>query len=188
VQFGRTGSLPGLKLLAIALVSCFPSYSAVRAAELTPIHEPEKPDFYLQDINHRNVSLNAFKGRTVLVHFIATWCEPCREELPALNRFLRRSVPNAFAVAVPVTEVDRRVARFLERSSAEFRVLLDRDGAVAKSWKISTLPTTYVLDANMKSTFVVEANFPWDTVDVAPATGKLVNNEAGEIKTTSEQP
>ena len=159
---------------------------SVGAAELTRIDGPAKPDFSLQDLNGENVPLKTFKGRTILVHFFATWCEPCREELPALKRFLTRSAPNASVVAISVAEVDPRVRRFFEQVPVNFPVLLDRDRAIAKSWKISSLPTTYVLDANMKPVLTVEADFAWDTVDVEPATGKLIKNNESAIKTKSE--
>jgi thiol-disulfide isomerase/thioredoxin len=175
-------------LLAVALLFLLWPHSAVRATELTLIGEPTKPDFSLHDLDGKDVPLKTFKGRTVLVHFFATWCEPCREELPALNRFLKRSGPNASVVAISVAEADPRVKRFFDATPVDFPVLLDRDRAVAKSWKISALPTTYVLDANMKPMLVVEADFAWDTIDVDPTTGKLIKSNAGAIKTTSERP
>jgi thiol-disulfide isomerase/thioredoxin len=173
--------------LTIALAFFLWLHSAARAAELTPAGGPVKPDFSLQDLNGENVPLKTFKGRTVLVHFFATWCEPCREELPALSRFLKRSASNVSVVAISVAEVDPRVRRFFEAMPVDFPVLLDRDRAIAKSWRISALPTTYVLDANMKSRLVVEADFAWDTVELEPATGTLVKRKADAIKTTSER-
>jgi thiol-disulfide isomerase/thioredoxin len=131
--------------------------------------------------------LKAFKGRAVLVHFFATWCEPRREELPALNRFLERSALNASLVAISVAEVDPRMKRFFERTPVDFPVLLDRDPAIAKSCKISTLPTTYALDANMKPMLVVEADFAWDTVAIEPATGTFIKRKADAVETTSER-
>lgn len=187
VQFGQAANSLGLLLLAIAVDFFLSPYAAARAAELTRIDEP-KAGFHLQDTDGRNVPLKAFKGRTVLVHFFATWCEPCREELPALNRFLSRSAANASVVAISVAEVDARVKRFLQQSPVNFPVLLDHDRTIATSWKISTLPTTYILDANLKPMLVVEADFPWDTIDVESATGKLLMRKAGEIRTTSERP
>jgi peroxiredoxin len=187
VPFGRTAGSFRFVSLTIALALFLSLHSAARAAELTPAGGPAKPDFSLQDLNGENVPLKIFKGRTVLVHFFATWCEPCRDELPALNRFLRRSGPNASVIAISVAEVDPRVKRFFERAPVDFPVLLDRDRAIAKSWKISTLPTTYVLDANMKPMLVVEADFAWDSIDVDPATGKLIKSKAVGTKTTSER-
>lgn len=173
--------------LTIALTLLLWLHPATWAAELMPARGPAKPDFFLQDLNGENVPLKTFKGRTVLVHFFATWCEPCREELPALNRFLERSASNASVVAISVAEVDPRVKRFFEQAPVDFPVLLDRDRTTAKSWKISTLPTTYVLDANMKPMLVVEADFAWDTVELEPATGTLIKRKADAIKTTSER-
>jgi thiol-disulfide isomerase/thioredoxin len=119
------------------------------------------------------------------VHFFATWCEPCREELPALNRFLARSGPNVSVVAISVAEVDPTVKRFFDAAPVDFPVLLDRDRTIAKSWNVSSLPTTYVLDAGMKPVLMVEADFAWDTVDIEPATGKLIKNKAA-TKTSSD--
>jgi cytochrome oxidase Cu insertion factor (SCO1/SenC/PrrC family) len=62
----------GLLLLATSLSCRLLPYAAARAAELTRIDEPAKPDFYLQDLNGKNLPLEPFKGRTVLVHFFAT--------------------------------------------------------------------------------------------------------------------
>jgi peroxiredoxin len=187
-QFGPTAGSFRFVLLTTALLCFLWPFLTARAAELTPVGGPAKPDFSLQNLDGKNVPLKTFKGRMVLVHFFATWCEPCREELPALNRFLKRSGPNASVVAISVAEVDPRVKRFFEATPVDFPVLLDRDQTIAKSWEISSLPTTYVLDANMMATLVVEADFAWDTVDVEPATGKLVKNKAGPIKTTFERP
>jgi peroxiredoxin len=173
--------------LTIALAFFLWLHSATRAAELTPAGGPAKPDFSLQDLNGENVPLKTFKGRTVLVHFFATWCEPCREEMPALKRFLERSAPNVSVIAISVAEVDPRVKRFFEAMPVNFPVLLDRDRAIAKSWKISTLPTTYVLDANLKPVLVVEADFAWDSVELEPATGTLIKPKADAVKTTSER-
>jgi peroxiredoxin len=186
-QFGPTAGSRRFVLLAIALAFLLWPHSATRAAGLRPAGGPAKPDFSLQDFNGENVPLKTFKGRMVLVHFFATWCEPCREELPALNRFLERSASNVSVVAISVAEVDPRVKRFFEAMPVDFPVLLDRDRAIAKSWKISTLPTTYVLDANMKPMLVVEADFAWDTVELEPATGALIKRKTDAIKTTSER-
>jgi peroxiredoxin len=185
-QFSQTVRSFRFVFLTVTLLSFLSPLLAVRAAELTPIRAPSKPDFSLHDLNGKSVPLETFKGRTVLVHFFATWCEPCREELPALNRFLGRSAPDASVIAISVAEAEPRLKRFFEATPVDFPVLLDRDRAVAKSWKISTLPTTYVLDANMKPMLVVEAEFAWDTIDLEPATGKFVKNKAGAIKTNSE--
>ena len=68
-------------------------------------------------------------------------------------------------LAIAVADVDQRVQRFLAATPFHFAVLLDRDRAVAKAWKVATLPTTFVLDASLQPKFVVETDFAWDTID-----------------------
>jgi AhpC/TSA family len=68
-------------------------------------------------------------------------------------------------LAISVAEPDQRVKRFFGETTVKFPVLLDLDRNVAKSWNVSALPTTYVLDADMKPALLIEAEFSWDTID-----------------------
>ena len=95
----------------------------------------------------------------MLVHFFATWCEPCREELPALVAWPRAPASTVTVLAIAVADVDPRVQRFFATMPVDFPVLLDRDRAVAKAWNVTTLPTTFVLDAELQPKLVVECRF-----------------------------
>ncbi len=149
-------------LLAVALL--FGAAGADAAEQLGPA-EGAKPPFVLNDLRGTDVPLAAQQGRVVLLHFFATWCEPCREELPALRRLVERSAGKPIAVlAISVGEVDARVARFMESMPVNFPVLLDRERAVAKSWDVYALPTTYVLDEALNARLVVNGDFAWDTL------------------------
>jgi peroxiredoxin len=124
-----------------------------------------KPPFVLNGLRGTDVALATQQGRVVLVHFFATWCEPCREELPALRRLVARSAERPVAVlAISVGEVDARVARFMESMPVNFPVLLDRERAVARAWDVYALPTTYVLDETLTAKLVVNGDFAWDTL------------------------
>ena len=151
------------------------------AAELKPIDEATRPDFSLQDLNGGAMSLRDFAGKTVFVHFFATWCEPCREELPALTRLRERSAGKASVLAISVAENGQRVGRFFQQTPVNFPVLLDLDRAVAKSWGVTTLPSTYVLDAALRPRLVVEEDYPWDRVDFGPD-GQLAIHPSSDIK------
>jgi thiol-disulfide isomerase/thioredoxin len=125
----------------------------------------QKPSFSLDDLAGVQHDLSNVPGRLVLVHFFATWCEPCREELPALQRLSERSEVSALAVfAISVGEPDERVRRFFGANPLKFPVVLDRDREVAKKWRIQTLPTTYVLDRGLEPRLMVEGEFQWDRV------------------------
>ena len=119
----------------------------------------------LEDLTGVRHDLSDSSGRVVLVHFFATWCEPCREELPALQRLLERSRNSGLAIfAISVGEPDARVRRFFEPMPTNYPVVLDRDRAAAKTWRVQMLPTTYVLDRELKPRLMVEGEFPWDRV------------------------
>ena len=140
-----------------------------------------QPTFNLPDTSGANFALNAARGQIVLVHFFATWCEPCREELPALNRLSARANGKVNVIAISVAEVDLRVRQFIESTPVEFPVLLDRDRAVAKAWNVSTLPTTFVLDSELRPQRVVETDFAWDSVDPGKLADMLAK-DAGDSK------
>lgn len=124
-----------------------------------------KPLFTLTDLSGTLVRLTDLRGHPVLVHFFATWCEPCRDELPALRRLAERS-PQTRILALSVGEPDDRVRRFREAVPVDFPLLLDRDGGTAKAWDVSILPTTYVLDADLAVRLVAEHDVAWDRPEI----------------------
>jgi thiol-disulfide isomerase/thioredoxin len=137
------------------------------AASLQVSTEAEKPPFLLDNLHGEPSALQAFKGNVVLVHFFATWCEPCVRELTSLQKLAAttRGKPLAI-VAIDVAEVDLRVRAFFEKIPVDFAVLLDRDRAVSKAWGVSALPTTFVLDANLAPKLFVEGDLDWSHPDI----------------------
>lgn len=105
-----------------------------------------------------------------MVNFWATWCEPCREELPSLERLRAHFASAPFLVlAVNVGEVEARVREFLKESPVKFPVLLDRDSAAQNDWEVRGLPTTFVLDpqGRIRYSFVGERDWSDDEVKSA---------------------
>lgn len=135
-------------------------------------HTP--PSFTLDDLRGVSRGLETFKGKVVLVHFFATWCEPCVEEIASLQRLAlnTRNAPLAI-VAINVAEVDLRVRTFFEKQPVIFPVLLDRDRAVTRAWGISALPSTVVLDAGLEPRLFVEGDLDWMRPDVLNAIQSL---------------
>jgi peroxiredoxin len=153
----------GLGLLAFAQLAHAGDETPAEFARL----EAEKPAFSLDNLNLQPVSLADQRGELVVVHFFATWCEPCREELPALTRLVARSNPKQLrVVTISVAEVDVRVRNFVEKLPVNFPILLDRDRSVAKAWNVSALPTSFILDRDLKPRLFVERDYDWDRVDV----------------------
>lgn len=102
------------------------------------------PDFTLENLDGELVSLSDFRGQNVLVNFWATWCGPCREEMPAIQARYNRG---DFAVlAVDFGESAERVSGFLAEINVDLPVLLDLEGAVQELYRVRGYPTTFFID------------------------------------------
>ncbi|HEX9022099.1 MAG TPA: TlpA disulfide reductase family protein [Nitrospirota bacterium] len=106
------------------------------------------PEFRLPGRDGRMVSLSDFRGKVVLVHFWATWCPSCVEELPILDKLYREpSLKNLVLLAVSVDEDGAdSVAPFMLRNKLSMPVLFDPGGAIAKFYGTYKLPETYIVD------------------------------------------
>ena len=165
-----------LGLLAFACLFCSltaPSNAGERG--LTAIAVEAKPTIVLPDIKGSTHELQTYAGNVVLVHFFATWCEPCRAELGSLTELLKRRDTRLSILAVNVAEIPTRVERFLETTPVNFPVLLDSDRAVTRAWGVSALPTTFVLDRALAARLWVEGELSWDRADVLAALDRVAN-------------
>ena len=105
------------------------------------------PPFSLTDLDGKTWDLAALQGRAALLNFWATWCEPCREEMPSLEALARRHRADPMVVlTVNYRETGAVIRSFLERVPLGLPVLLDRDGAVTKAWTARMFPTTVSID------------------------------------------
>lgn len=101
--------------------------------------------FQLVDLNGRTIPVG---GRMTVVNFWATWCPPCREELPELVRFAEYAAVKGIPFyAVDIQEKSQDVRAFLNSKGYRLPVLLDSSGQVARQYRVSAIPTTIVLDA-----------------------------------------
>ena len=108
------------------------------------------PEFSLTSVDGRTVRLSDLRGKIVMVHFWATWCPPCVEEIPTLDRLFRDLVGKDFELlAISVDENGASgIVPFLQRNKLSLPVLLDPDHAVSKSYGTFKFPETYILDRN----------------------------------------
>src|SRR3990172_6161736 len=106
------------------------------------------PDMPMLGIEGGVVRLDSFKGKTVVLNFWATWCPPCREEMPLLQQaFVERQARGDLVVlAVDYEEPEALVMDFIRQFSLTFPVLMDRDGSVRLQYGVTGLPTTFFID------------------------------------------
>lgn len=163
----------GLPFVAIALIAAAivllsnpfeetpePGNAAVDAARLGALEDgvPRKgepaPDFALRSLDGNVIRLSELRGRPVLVNFWATWCGPCRDEMPDLEAVYQLQKDDLVIVAVNVEGTGQDEARRLSRDFAEelglsFLVVLDTpDGAVFSQYKLRGLPDSFFVDAS----------------------------------------
>ena len=143
-----------LSLLFVALVA-FSAHAADTGAlghELTPVAAPyPAPAMRLKDLSGRQHDLAEFKGKLVVVNFWATWCPPCRREMPSLERLNKRLAGRGLVVlAVAAGEDAETVRGFIGelKPTPSFTVLADPEFSVMQTWNMRGLPTTFVVDPN----------------------------------------
>jgi peroxiredoxin len=120
--------------------------SPVRGEVLKSWSGGATPALELADLDGAKHRLADYRGKVVLVNFWATWCEPCREEMPSIERLRASLDGRRFVVlAVNVAEPESRIRKFLEAVPLRFPVLLDRDTQTTRAWQAKVLPATYIV-------------------------------------------
>jgi peroxiredoxin len=105
------------------------------------------PDFSLPDASGGSVALADFKGQVVLINFWASWCGPCRQEMPLLDELSTRYAPLGFTMLGVNVEEDSSAANgFLSGTPVSFPVLYDRENTVSKLYDVIAMPSTVIVD------------------------------------------
>lgn len=105
------------------------------------------PNFTLKNLNGEEVSLEDYRGKNVIVNFWASWCPPCRQEMPDFQDFYEDYKDDDFTIlAVNVQESKATASKFIEENGYSFPVLLDSTGEIAITYMVSGIPTSYILD------------------------------------------
>ncbi len=116
----------------------------------------QAPLFTLRDLQGREVALASFRGRPVLLHFWATWCPLCREEMPLLDETARDASGRIAVLGINLGERKDKVAAYVEAERLGFPMLLDGRGKVAARYRVIALPATIVVDAEGRIARVIQ--------------------------------
>lgn len=108
------------------------------------------PDFTLKTLEGKEIRLSSLKGKVVLINFWATWCPPCREEMPLFERVYKKYRDKGFEIlAISTDSSQEQVRKFIRDFKVSFPVLMD-DGNVSNLYMIQGLPTSFLLDREGK--------------------------------------
>lgn len=125
------------------------SKQAVEDLQVKPEVGFRAPDFTLTDLEGDQVSLSDFRGeRIVFVNFWASWCPPCRAEMPYIQEIYEEGRDQVKVLAVNLKESEEKVNKFMQKNGYEFTALLDNDGEVANTYLVRGIPKTVVIDKN----------------------------------------
>ena len=146
--------------LFIILVSFTLSFSSEKSREefflkigIQPIKGDSKaPNFYLEDLKGKKLELNNFKGKVIFLNFWATWCGPCKEEMPSMEILYRQFKEKDFVfLSISVDYEGRKpVKEFIQKQRYTFPVLLDPKCNVLDLYEVRRIPTTIIIDKNRR--------------------------------------
>jgi thiol-disulfide isomerase/thioredoxin len=131
---------------------------------LAPMSEGvQAPEFDLQGPTGEPQRLLDHRGRPVILNFWATWCPPCRAEMPSLQRAHEMVAEEGISViAINVGEDAETVSRFLEETPVDFSIPMDVDSEVVQSYPVKGLPTTFVIDPDGRLVYSATGEREWD--------------------------
>ncbi len=129
------------RLLSAALAACFAGQLAA-AAPSGPA-----PDFTLKSRSGENIKLSELRGQVVMINFWASWCGPCRQEMPLLDQLYQRYQPMGFTLlGVNVEEDGTAADKVLKEIPVSFPVLYDNRNQVSERYQVSAMPSTFLID------------------------------------------
>ena len=152
-----------VSLLLILLAT--PLYGDVMQSMRVDALQGPAEDFTLNDLSGQPQSLSQWRGKLVLLNFWATWCGPCRSEMPGMERLWQRYRDEGLViVAVSVDEgMERRVAKFVDILQLSYPILLDPESKVSDGYQVSGLPYSLLIDRNGELIARVVGEREWDS-------------------------
>jgi peroxiredoxin len=139
---------------ATAALACLAGVLAA-ATQAAPAPASPAPDFTLRTLDGQNLRLGEQRGRVVLVNFWATWCGPCRQEMPHLNKLYDKYRSSGFVLlGVNVDDDTHNAAGVASKLGVRFPVLPDADKRVSKAYDLKAMPSTVLIDRDGRVRYV----------------------------------
>jgi thiol-disulfide isomerase/thioredoxin len=134
------------------------------------------PQFALQDLSGKMVSLKDFRGKVILLNFWASWCGPCKREIPSLERLYQKRYDKGFKIVAVNAERSSasQIASFAEKYRMSFPILLNPQGDVANNYWVRAIPTSFLLDKKGKIRWKIVGGREWDGPDVLSRIDQLL--------------
>lgn len=155
-----------------------------RALALEP--DQDVPDFTLKAMTGENLRLEEMRGQVVLINFWASWCGPCRQEMPVLQKIHTRYEPLGFTVlGVNVDEEPKKAERIAERMNLDFPLLLDSKQKVSESFDVNAMPFTVLVDRDGVVRYIHRGYKPGDEAHYVNKLKPLLRTRTASINSTA---
>lgn len=160
-------------IILFLLLSCTKGQT-VELPKGVMIKDKLAPKLQLKDLDGKEFNLNSVKGKWVLVHFWASWCGPCRKEMPTIVK-LKQAVKgeNIHIVLINTAENEDTIFSFLAGVAPDLNSLMDPDGSVTEIWQPRGLPASFFVDPEGKIRYLALGGRPWDSAEYINFVNKL---------------
>ena len=176
--------LAGIVLVAIA------GHRGARLSSLSSEQSESAPvaagnraaDFKLEALDGHTVSLESLRGKVIFLNVWATWCEPCREEMPSMQTLYEDFKSNKDFVMLAVSQDTKgrsAVAPYVEKNGYHFTILLDPENKISSSYDMSGVPETFIIDRKGQIVAHHLGAFDWSRPDVRDALQQLLDSKTG---------
>ena len=123
----------------------------------------QAPDFTLKSLQGENLRLKEYRGQVVLVNFWASWCGPCRQEMPLLDKIQKRYEPAGFTVLGVNVEGKRdKMMKIARKLNVSFPLLIDQDQRVSEAYGVDAMPYTVLVDRDGRVAYIHRGYKPGD--------------------------
>lgn len=169
-------SLPQFTCLLLLLAVSVNSATAIDLPDgIIELPARAAPHLVLANMDGESYDITSARGQWAFVHFWASWCRPCRREIPSIQTLIRdmKNQP-VHIVVINTAETADQVFEFLAAVAPDINSLLDEDGLATEAWQPRGLPSTYLVDPKGMIRYVVLGGRPWDSKPYQEFLKKLI--------------
>ncbi|MDH5736283.1 MAG: TlpA family protein disulfide reductase [Gammaproteobacteria bacterium] len=125
------------------------------------------PELHLEDMQGKIHDLKDYRGHVVLVQFWATYCPPCRKEMPSMNNLIQKMAGVPFKIlAIDMGETREEVIKFINEVKPEFTILMDPDGTAISAWNVFAAPSNFIIDPQGNIHYTLFGGVEWDSSEM----------------------
>jgi peroxiredoxin len=153
-----------IKRIAVFAI-LFTLTAALQAAVMKPYtSDAPTPPLKLKDLQGKEHNLEDYRGQVVLLQFWATYCTPCRKEMPSMNKLMKKMRDVPFKIlAVDMGESHEEVTRFVNEVKPEFTILMDETGQSIAAWQVFAAPSNFIIDPQGRIRYTLFGGVEWDS-------------------------